>query len=31
MGFPLKDWRFWFEEYFFRRKFQGDPVNEIVP
>ena len=30
-GFPPKDWLFWFEEYFFRRKSQGDPVSEIVP
>ena len=31
MGFPPKDQLFWFEEYFFRRKSQGDPVSEIVP
>ena len=31
MGFPPKDRLFWFEEYFFRRISQGDPVSEIVP
>ena len=31
MGFPPKDWLFWFQEYFFGRKYQGDPVSEVVP
>ena len=29
MDFPQKI-NFWFEEYFSRRKFQGDPLSEIA-